>query len=120
MVNTIFQYGKGEQKHITKKVIKFPNQSTLLTLIDRLKTWRSVTRTICDLSSQDAQTICQPKGLREQYQPNPTKIQKLKYSCDNQKEAKLVDTVSSSIYLGVGKSTMICYNFCCLYFNFST
>ena len=32
-VNVIFQYGKGEQKYITKKVIKFPNQSTLLTLL---------------------------------------------------------------------------------------
>ena len=30
--HVIFQQGKGEQKHITKKVIKFPNQSTLLTL----------------------------------------------------------------------------------------
>mgnify|MGYP001800399413 CR=1 FL=1 len=25
--------GQGEQKHITKEVVKFPNQSTLLTLI---------------------------------------------------------------------------------------
>ena len=32
MVNVIFQQGKGEQKHLTKKIIKFPNQSTLLTL----------------------------------------------------------------------------------------
>ena len=31
-INFIFQQGK-EQKHITKKVIKFPNQSTLLTLV---------------------------------------------------------------------------------------
>ena len=29
-VNVIFQLGTGEQKHITKQVIKFPNQSTLL------------------------------------------------------------------------------------------
>ena len=36
-VNVIFQYGKGEQKHITKKVIKFPNQLTLLTLVKVIK-----------------------------------------------------------------------------------
>ena len=33
-VNVIFLLGKGEQKHKTKKVVKFPNQSTLLTLIN--------------------------------------------------------------------------------------
>ena len=32
-VNVIFQQGKGKLKHITKKVIKFPNQSNLLTLV---------------------------------------------------------------------------------------
>ena len=32
-VNVIFQWGIGVQKHITKKVNKFPNQSTLLTLV---------------------------------------------------------------------------------------
>ena len=33
--------GKGEQKYVTKKVIKFPNQSTLLTLLISIK-WKSI------------------------------------------------------------------------------